>query len=119
MTYSLEFGTTIALEVFFTVEPGTDFSASAYCEYTGKTYRAYLADDGRYKIRVSGISVQELGNMFISISGTAGSEFTVDLHPFGYIHNAVSTTSETQKALLKKDAMTALFLFYAQLQPMP
>ena len=116
MTYSLEFGTTIALEVFFTVEPGTDFSASAYCEYTGKTYRAYLADDGRYKIRVSGISVQDLDNMFISISGTAGSEFTVDVHPFGYIYNAVSTTAETQKALLKKDAMTALYLFYYQIE---
>ncbi|MBP5186376.1 MAG: hypothetical protein J6040_04905, partial [Clostridiales bacterium] len=117
LTYSLEFGTTIALEVFFTVAPGTEFSASAYCEHTGKTYRAYLADDGRYKIRVSGISVQELGDMFISITGTAGSDFTVDVHPFGYIYNAVSSTSTTEKAQLKKDAMTALYLFYAQLQP--
>lgn len=117
LTYSLEFGTTIALEVFFTVAPGTEFSASAYCEHTGKTYRAYLADDGRYKIRVSGISVQELGDMFISITGTAGSDFTVDIHPFGYIYNAVSSTSTTEKAQLKKDAMTALYLFYAQLQP--
>ena len=117
LTYSLEFGTTIALEVFFTVEPGTDFSASAYCAHTGKTYRAYLADDGRYKIRVSGISVQELGDMFISITGTAGSDFTVDVHPFGYIYNAVSSTSTDEKPLLKKDAMTALYLFWNQLQP--
>lgn len=117
LTYSLEFGTTIALEVFFTVEPGTDFSASAYCAHTGKTYRAYLADDGRYKIRVSGISVQELGDMFISITGTAGSDFTVDVHPFGYIYNAVNSSSTTEKAQLKKDAMTALYLFWYQLQP--
>lgn len=117
MTYSLEFGTTIALEVFFTVAPGSDFSASAYCEHTGKTYRAYLADDGRYKIRVSGISVQELGDMFISITGTAGSDFTVNVHPFGYIYNAVSSSSTAEKAQLKKDAMTALYLFYAQIQP--
>ena len=107
VTYSLEFGTTIALEIFFTVEAGTEFSASATCASTGKTYRAYLADDGRYKIRISGILVQELGNMFVSVTGTAGSDFTLDVHPFGYINKAVKSSST-----LKKDAMTALYFFY-------
>ncbi|MBO4747523.1 MAG: hypothetical protein J5607_05650, partial [Clostridiales bacterium] len=57
-----------------------------------------------------------LGDMFISITGTAGSDFTVDVHPFGYIYNAVNSSSTSEKAQLKKDAMTALYLFYYQLQ---
>lgn len=111
VTYSLEFGTTLALEIFFTVEDGSEFAASATCASTGKTYRAYLADDGRYKIRISGILVQDLSNMFVSVTGTAGSDFTLDVHPFGYINKAVKTSATSEKALLKKDAMTALYLF--------
>ena len=44
-------------------------------------------------------------------TGTAGSDFTLDVHPFGYINKAVKTSATSEKALLKKDAMTALYLF--------
>ena len=115
LTYSLEFGTTIALEIFFTVEAGTEFSATATCASTGKTYRAYLADDGRYKIRISGLLIQDLANTFVSVTGTAGSDFGLDVHPFGYIYSSVNTSATTEKALLRKNAMTALYLFYNQL----
>ncbi|MCR5058675.1 MAG: hypothetical protein K6A81_08685 [Clostridiales bacterium] len=115
LTYSLEFGTTIALEIFFTVEAGTEFSATATCASTGKTYRAYLADDGRYKIRISGLLIQDLANTFVSVTGTAGSDFSLDVHPFGYIYSSVNTSATTEKALLRKNAMTALYLFYNQL----
>ena len=106
-TYRLNLESETMVDVFLTVEDGTELIASA--TFNGKTFTAVKQADGRYRIRVSGISAHLLGET-ITITGTAGSDFTITVSALAYARAVLNSAAFGADA---KNAMAALYRYYA------
>ena len=105
-TYKLHLDSTTVLDVFLTAEDGTQVKASG--TFHGKTYEAVKQKDGRYLIRIPGISAHQLGDT-VTITGTAGGSFTVTVSALSYIRSVLKNSTD-KKA---KDNMAAMYEYYA------
>ena len=106
-TYRLNLESETMVDVFLTVEDGTELTASA--TFNGKTFTAVKQADGRYRIRVSGISAHLLGET-ITITGTAGSDFTITVPALAYARAVLNSDEFDADA---KNTMAALYQYYA------
>ena len=109
-TYRLNLESETMVDVFLTVEDGTELTASA--TFNGKTFTAVKQADGRYRIRVSGISAHLLGET-ITITGTAGSDFTITVSALAYARAVLNSEAFGADA---KNAMAALYRYYAAVE---
>lgn len=109
-TYRLNLESETMVDVFLTVEDGTELTASA--TFNGKTFTAVKQADGRYRIRVSGISAHLLGET-IKITGTAGSDFTITVSALAYARAVLNSEAFNADA---KNAMAALYRYYAAVE---
>ena len=105
-TYRLNLESETMVDVFLTVEDGTELKASA--TFNGKTFTAVKQADGRYRIRVSGISAHQLGET-ITINGTAGSDFTITVSALAYARAVLNSEAFNANA---KNTMAALYQYY-------
>ena len=105
-TYRLNLESETMVDVFLTVEDGTELTASA--TFNGKTFTAVKQADGRYRIRVSGISAHQMGDP-ITITGTAGSDFTITVSVLAYDRAVLNSEAFNANA---KNTMAALYQYY-------
>ena len=114
-TYKLHLDTDTVLDVLLTTSDGaapTDVTVTTHDEETGKetTVKATpeLDNQGRYLIRITGISAHRLGNM-MTITGTAGTKFTIEVSPLSFVRSILSSDSQTEEA---KDCVSSLYRYY-------
>ena len=105
VTYRLVLESETMLDVFMTVKEGTELTASA--SFNGTTYTAEKQSDGRYRVRISGISALQFGDN-ISISGNARGNFTINVSALAYVRNVLNSDSFGDDA---KDAMAAFYKY--------
>ena len=115
-TYKLHLDTDTVLDVLLTTSDGaapTDVTVTTRDEETGKetTVKAtpFKDNQGRYVIRITGISAHRLGNM-MTITGTAGTRFTIEVSPLSFVRSILNNASQTEEA---KDCVSALYAYYA------
>ena len=115
-TYKLHLDSETTVDVFLTMKSGTapkDVTLTIYEQLSGNTIRKTVApvkqSDGRYLIRISGISAHKLGDT-ISISGEAGKMFTVEVSALSYVRSVLNNSTSTEMA---KNALSALYAYYA------
>ena len=115
-SYKLHLDTDTVLDVLLTTSDGaapTDVTVTTHDEETGKetTVKATpeLDNQGRYLIRITGISAHRLGNM-MTITGTAGTKFTIEVSPLSFVRSILNNASQTKEA---KDCVSALYAYYA------
>ena len=105
-TYKLHLDSETTVDVYLTPKSGTTLTASA--TFNGKTYTAVKQADGRYLVRIPNISAHQLGDM-ITVSGTAGSAFTVQVSALSYTRSILNNASSNKAA---KDGLSALYAYY-------
>ena len=64
--------------------------------------------DGRYLIRVAGISAHKLGDM-LEIEGEAGKPFTVQVCALSYVRSVLNNAVSTEAA---KNGLSSLYAYY-------
>ena len=106
-SYKLHLDSETTVDVFLTAESGVTLTASA--EFGGKTYEAVKQNDGRYLVRIPGISAHQLGDM-ITITGNAGGAFTVKVSALSYTRSVLNSGTAGKAA---KDGVSALYAYYA------
>ena len=94
------------LNVRLTVEDDTELSASA--SFHGNTYNAVKQSDGTYIIKITNIPAAWLGDK-VTITGTAGGEFTVEVSALSYVYSVVNSDTMNQDA---KNAVASLYYYY-------
>ena len=104
-TYKLHLDSSTTVDVYLTVEKGTALTAST--TFDGKTYKAELQSDGRYLIRIPDISAHKLGDT-ITIRGTAGSSFTVNVSALSYVRSVLSNNMTAEE----QNGMAAFYEYY-------
>ena len=97
---------TTTIDIKLAVSEG---SLTAQTTFNGKTYSAELQDDGRYLVRVTGISAHQLGST-IKVTGNAGGSFTVTTSVMAYVRSVLNSSSFDAEA---KDDMCSLYAYYA------
>ena len=106
-TYKLHLDSETTEDVFLTPKNGKTLTASA--TFNGKTYTAVKQSDGRYLVQIPNISAHQLGDM-ITITGTAGTAFSVQVSALSYTRSVLNSTSTNQAA---KDGLSALYAYYS------
>ena len=106
-SYKLHLDSETTVDVFLTAKSGVTLTASA--EFGGKTYEAVKQNDGRYLVRIPGISAHQLGDM-ITITGNAGGAFTVKVSALSYTRSVLNSGAAGKAA---KDGVSALYAYYA------
>ncbi|MBR6206379.1 MAG: CAP domain-containing protein [Oscillospiraceae bacterium] len=106
-TYKLHLDSTTTVDVYLTVEEGTEFSA--WAEFGGTTYSPEVQEDGRYLIRIPDISAHQLGDM-IEVYGYADGDFTVRVSALSYVRSVLKNAASNKAA---KDGLSALYNYYA------
>ena len=106
-TYKLHLDSETTVDVYLTPKEGTALTASA--NYNGKTYAAVKQGDGRYLVRIPGISAHQLGDM-ITVEGSAGGAFKVIVSALSYARSVLNSAGSNKAA---KDGMSALYRYYA------
>ena len=91
--------------MYLTVPAGTELTATA--KFNGNVFRAEKQADGRYRVRITGISAHQLGNT-ITITGSAEGAFTVKVSALAYVRSVLKNSSD--KAA--RDCMAALYRYY-------
>ena len=116
-SYKLHLDSETTVDVFLTTKDGkapTNVTLTIREEATGnettKEVTPVKQSDGRYLIRISGISAHKLGDMII-ISGTAGNPFWVYVSALSYARSVLYNSSASGKAA--KDCMCAMYAYYA------
>ena len=105
-TYKLHLDAETTVDVYLTPKSGKTLTASA--TFNGKTYTAEKQSDGRYLVRIPNISAHLLGDM-ITIKGTAGSEFTVQVCALSYVRSVLNNAGSTEAA---KNGLSSLYAYY-------
>ena len=105
--YKLHLDSETTVDVYLTPKDGAEIEASAV--FGGRTYTAVMQGDGRYLVRIPNISAHQLGNM-ITVSGTAGSAFTVRVSALSYVRSVLNSAGSNKAA---KDGLSALYAYYA------
>ena len=115
-TYKLHLDAETTVDVYLTTKDGkapTNVTLTIHEEESGrettKKVTPVKQSDGRYLIRISGISAHKLGDM-ISITGTAGKDFTVQVSALSYVRSVLNNSGSTTAA---KNCMAALYSYYA------
>lgn len=111
MSYKLGLGSLISIEVTFKTD---DVSFKAYCGES-ESYRAGTdANTGKliYKIKIKDISPREIDKKYSIKDGEDNVLVTVS--PLGYVYTTLSSDNETEKYMLRKKAMNALFWYWYQ-----
>ena len=115
-SYKLHLDSETTVDVFLTTKDGTapkNVTLTVLEEETGeettKTVVPEKQSDGRYMIRISGISAHRLGDM-MTISGTAGKMFTIQVSGLSYVRSVLSSTASTEAA---KNCLSSLYAYYA------
>ena len=105
--YKLILDSTTGIEVTIKLKAGVTSDLTASCTYAGKTFTAKKTGEGEYKIRITGIYLQDLDKM-ITITGTVGDSeaLTVRVSALSYVYAALNNPSATKA---KKDAMCSLY----------
>ena len=106
-TYRLHLDSETTLDVFLTPKSGTELTASAV--FNGTVYTAERQSDGRYLVRIPNIPAHRLGEM-ITVTGTAGSAFTVKVAALSYVRSVLNSSSSNGAA---KNALSALYAYCA------
>ena len=105
-TYKLVLDSTTGIDVYLTVPAGTEFTATA--KFNENVFRAEKQADGRYRVRITGISAHQLGNT-ITVTGNAGGAFTVKVSVLAYVRSVLKNSSDNAA----RDCMAALYRYYA------
>ena len=105
-TYKLHLDSETTVDVFLTPKSGKTLTASA--TFNGETYTAVKQSDGRYLVQIPNISAHQLGDM-ITITGTAGTAFSVQVSALSYTRSVLNSTSTNKAA---KDGLSALYAYY-------
>ena len=115
-TYKLHLDSETTVDVLLTTKTGSapkDVTLTIYEQWSGNTVRSTVTpeklSDGRYLIRISGISAHKLGDT-ISITGEAGKMFTVDVSALSYVRSVLNNSGQSEAA---KKALSALYAYYA------
>ena len=114
-TYKLHLDAETTVDVYLTTKDGkapTNVTLTIHEEETGKDTTKKVTpvkqSDGRYLIRISGISAHKLGDM-IEITGKAGKDFTVQVSALSYVRSVLNNSGSTTAA---KNCMAALYKYY-------
>ena len=115
-TYKLHLDAETTVDVYLTTKDGsapTNVKLSVREELSGKTVTKdvvpELQSDGRYLIRIPGISAHKLGDIY-TITGTAGRTFRVQVSALSYVRSVLNNAGSTRAA---KDGMASLYAYYA------
>ena len=115
-TYKLHLDSETTVDVLLTTSDGeapTNVKLVIHEVESGKdvtkTVTPEKQSDGRYLIRVSGISAHKLGDM-MTISGTAGKAFEVQVCALSYVRSVLNSTSTSEAA---KNGLSSLYAYYA------
>jgi len=103
LTYCLLLDSTTSVEIYIAAEKGVEVTAQA--TFNGNTYHAEPGKDGRYVIRINGISAHKLSSA-IEVSGSANGEFSATLCALSYARSTINSSTTSQNA---KYAMAALY----------
>ena len=95
-----------ALSVRLTVTDDTELSATA--TFHGNTYQAVKQSDGSYIIKVTNIPAAWLGDT-VTITGTAGGEFTVTVSALSYVYSVLNSETMSAEA---KNAVASMYYYY-------
>ena len=113
--YRLQLGSETTLDVFLKTTDGsapTNVTVMISEQVTGNTTTTSVTPekqaDGRYLVTVPNISAHKLGDV-ISISGSAGGFFTVDVSPLSFVRDVL--THET--AAESRAGLSSLYAYYA------
>ena len=113
--YKLHLDSETTVDVFLTTSDGTEpanVKLTVRNEETGKTTTAAVTpvkqSDGRYMIRVTGISAHKLGDM-MTITGTAGKQFEIQVSALSYVRSVLNSDSQSVYA---KNCVAALYKYY-------
>ena len=114
-TYKLHLDSETTVDVFLTTKDGkTPSNVKLYTTPAGggsvtvKNVTPAKQSDGRYLIRISGISAHRLGDLY-EINGTAGKTFTVQVSALSYVRSVLNNAGSTAAA---KDGLSALYKYY-------
>ena len=114
-SYKLHLDSKTTVDVFLTTKDGSapkNVTMTVHEEETGrettKTVTPEKQSDGRYMIRISGISAHRLGDM-MTITGTAGKMFTIQVSALSYVRSVLDN-STTQTA---ENCLSAMYAYYA------
>ena len=114
-TYKLHLDAETTVDVYLTTKDGkapTNVTLTIREEESGKETTKKVTpvkqSDGRYLIRISGISAHKLGDM-MTITGTAGKKFTVQVSALSYVRSVLNNAGSTEAA---KNCMAALYRYY-------
>ena len=115
-TYKLHLDAETTVDVLLTTSDGkapTNVKLTIHEVESGKdvtkTVTPVKQSDGRYLIRVSGISAHKLGDM-MTVSGTAGKAFEVQVCALSYVRSVLNSTSTSEAA---KNGLASLYAYYA------
>ena len=104
VTYSLSLDSEIAVNFYLTTSDGSDPNVTV--TFNGKNYTAERQGDGRYKIKISNIPINKLGD---TITVTGDGELTVTASALAYV-NAKLGKAETTEGT--HNALAALYKYY-------
>ena len=114
-TYKLHLDAETTVDVLLTTSDGkapTNVKLTIHEVESGKdvtkTVTPVKQSDGRYLIRVSGISAHKLGDM-MTVSGTAGKAFEVQVCALSYVRSVLNSTSTSEAA---KNGLSSLYAYY-------
>ena len=114
-TYKLHLDAETTVDVLLTTSDGkapTNVKLTIHEVESGKDVTKTVApvkqSDGRYLIRVSGISAHKLGDM-MTITGTAGTAFEVSVCALSYVRSVLNSTSTSEAA---KNGLSSLYAYY-------
>ncbi|MBO4649956.1 MAG: hypothetical protein J5653_02075 [Clostridiales bacterium] len=112
--YKLILDSTTDIEVTIKLKDGVTSDLSASCTYAGKTFTAQKSGEGEYKIRITGLYLQNLDDM-ITITGTVGDSeaLTVRVSALGYVYASLDNPNATTA---KKDAMCSLYNLWSYIE---
>ncbi len=115
-TYKLHLDAETTVDVLLTTKDGkapANVTLTIHEEETGKENTKKVTpvkqSDGRYLIRIPGISAHKLGDM-ITITGTAGKTFTVRVSALSYVRSVLNNFYATTAA---KNCLASLYMYYA------
>lgn len=110
--YKLILDSTTGIEVTIKLKAGVTSDLTASCTYAGNTFTAVKTGEGEYKIRITGIYLQDLDKM-IAITGMVGDSeaFTVNVSALGYAYAGLNNPLASHA---KKSAMCTLYEVWSQ-----
>ena len=105
MTYSVTVDSATAILVYF--KPASDYSGTLTVKVNGEDYTA-TAVNGRYEVRIPGISAHQLGNSFTVVATTEHGTATVTISALSYVAGGMTSYAANPVAM---DAMASIYAY--------